>query len=105
VHAVGETPPTLVHLFDAKATQHPERSLLAQRDSAGEWAFLTYGEAKRRADAIASAFLALGYGPQTPLMILSDGSHAHAVIMLGAMKAAMPVVSVSAPYSLGGDFQ
>ncbi len=53
-----------------------------------------------RADAIAQALLTRGLGPEAPLMILSGNSIAHAAMMLGAMKARVPVVPVSVAYSL-----
>mgnify|MGYP000221102633 CR=1 FL=1 len=39
-------------------------------------------------------------GPDTPLMVLSGNSIEHAVLMLGAMKARVPVAPISVPYSL-----
>ena len=39
-------------------------------------------------------------GPDTPLMIMSGNSIRHAVMMLGAMKARVPVAPVSVAYSL-----
>ena len=47
-----------------------------------------------------SALLDRGLGPDTPVMVLSGNSIAHAVMMLGAMKARVPVAPVSVAYSL-----
>jgi feruloyl-CoA synthase len=66
----------------------------------GDWKYITYGEANARANAVAQALLARGLGPDNPLMILSGNSIPHAVMMLGAMKARVPVAPVSVAYSL-----
>src|SRR5262249_10151535 len=82
------------------ATQHPTRNLLAQRMPQGPWRYITYGEANQRANAVAQALLDRGMGPDTPLLILSGNTIEHAVMMLGAMKARVPVAPVSVAYSL-----
>ncbi len=89
-----------VHILEEKAAQHPERNFIGERDASGAWTYITYGEADRAANAIATALLARGMGQATPLLILSGNSIAHAVMMLGAMKARVPVAPVSVPYSL-----
>jgi feruloyl-CoA synthase len=61
---------------------------------------VTYGEAKAQTDALAQALLALGLGPDAPLMILSGNSIEHAMLTLAAMKARAPVAPMSVPYSL-----
>ncbi len=104
-HPLGEMHRSVVHLLEARAAAHPERRLLAERTplpdgKLGAWRFITYGEADARAAAVAEALLARGFGETTPLMILSGNSIAHAVMMLGAMKARVPVAPVSVAYSL-----
>ncbi len=64
------------------------------------WITLTYGEARRRADALAQAFLDLGLGPERPLMILSGNSLAHLIVSLAAHTAGVPVMPISVAYSL-----
>lgn len=92
--------PSIAHLLERRAAEHPARNLLAQRTPQGPWRFMTYGEANQRASAVAQALLDRNLGPDTPLMILSGNSIEHAVMMLGAMKARVPVVPVSVAYSL-----
>ncbi|MBI1261678.1 MAG: AMP-binding protein [Rhizobiales bacterium] len=99
-YPLGEMERSVVHLLEARAAKHPERRFIAERDATGEWTFITYGEADRAASSVASALLARGMDPTTPLMILSGNSIAHAVMALGAMKAGVPVAPVSVPYSL-----
>jgi feruloyl-CoA synthase len=61
---------------------------------------LTYGEARRKADALAQAFLDLGLGPEKPVMILSGNSVEHLLVTLGAYAAGVPVMPISVAYSL-----
>jgi feruloyl-CoA synthase len=91
---------SIAHLLEERAKQHPTRHLLAQRTAQGPWRFITYGEANQQANAVAQALLDRKLGPDTPLLILSSNSLEHAVMMLGAMKARVPVAPVSVAYSL-----
>ena len=101
---------SIAHLFEERAKTHPNRRLIGEREplpngKTGDWRFITYGEANAQANAIAQALLNRGMGPQTPLLILSGNSIRHAVMMLGALKARVPVAPVSVAYSLmSGDF-
>src|SRR3954471_6506535 len=81
------------------AKEVPDRVFLAER-AGDEWVELTWGEANRKANAIAQALLDRGLGPQRPLMILSGNSIDHALITLGGFLAGVPVVPVSPAYSL-----
>lgn len=99
-YPLGEMYRSTVHLLEEKAAAHPARNFIGERDKSGQWTFITYGDADRAADAVATALLARGMNQSTPLMILSGNSIAHAVMMLGAMKAGVPVAPVSVPYSL-----
>jgi len=104
-HPLGLMERSSVHLFTARAAQHPERDFIAERvplpdGRTGEWRRITYGAADRQSDAIAQALLDRGMGQGTPLLILSGNSIRHALMMLGAMKARVPVAPVSVAYSL-----
>ncbi|MBV9061971.1 MAG: AMP-binding protein [Alphaproteobacteria bacterium] len=104
-YPLGPMHRSIAHLLELRASQHPERNFVAERTpleggATGDWRFITYGEINARADAVAQAMLDRGLGPDAPLMILSGNSIAHAVMMLGAMKARMPVAPVSVAYSL-----
>ncbi|TWJ32620.1 feruloyl-CoA synthase [Geobacter argillaceus] len=78
----------------------PEKTFLGERDTSGQWNLLTYGEAGCRADAIAQAFIDRNLGDDRPVMILSGNSIGHALLTLGGFIAGVPVVPVSAAYSL-----
>ena len=104
-HPLGAIHRSIPHLLEGRAGQHPARNFIAERapqagGKLGDWRFITYGEANSRASAIAQAMLDRGMGPDTPLMVISGNSIAHAVMMLGAMKARVPVAPVSVAYSL-----
>ena len=104
-YPLGEMKRSTVHLLDEKAALHPDRNFIGERDASGAWVYITYGEASRASSAVASALIARGLDQTTPLMILSSNSIAHGVMMLGAMKAAVPVAPVSVPYSvMSADF-
>jgi feruloyl-CoA synthase len=96
---LGTYAPSMAHLFRHHASEHPDRLLAAERDGDG-WRELTWGEARANADALAQAFLDRGLGRDRPLMILSGNSLAHLQVLLGAYTAGVPVLPISAAYSL-----
>lgn len=90
----------LVHW--AKAA--PDRVWLAERDpdnpTAEGWVELTYAEGLARVKALAEGLLALGAGPDAPVMILSGNSIDHALVAYAAMWAGSPIVSMTPAYAL-----
>ncbi len=98
--ALGEWEPSISAVLRKRAAEHPDRPLAAQRDAHDRWVTLTYGEAARKADALASEFLDLDLGPERPLMILSGNSLEHLLVSLGAYAAGAPAMPISAAYSL-----
>ena len=96
---LDEYAPTMVHAFREEADRHPDRVLAARRD--GErWQTLSWGQARRDADALAQAFLDRELGPERPVMVLSGNSLEHLAVMLGAFTAGTPVLPISPSYSL-----
>lgn len=96
-------PPFAGHIIDilaASAARFPERAFLAQRDATGAWRYLSYARALGEARIVAQWLLDAGLAPARPVMILSGNSLEHAVMMLGAMAAGVPVAPVSVAYSL-----
>ncbi len=87
----------------ARAQAHPDRPLAAERDRDDRWVTVSYGEARRQADALAQALLDRGLGPDRPLMILSGNSLAHLLVTLAAYTARVPVMPISVAYSLMSD--
>ena len=91
--------PSLGRMFRAAVEAQPDRVLLAERD--GErWRTLTYAACRPIVDAIAAAFLERGLSAQRPAMVLSGNSIDHALLMLAAYTAGVPIAPISVAYSL-----
>jgi feruloyl-CoA synthase len=83
------------------AKERPHHTWLAQR--AGDdrqWRRLSYGEAKRTADALTQALLDMKLAADGPVAILSGNSIEHALMTMAAMQARHPAAPVSPAYSL-----
>jgi feruloyl-CoA synthase len=94
-----------VHL-EYWATKAANRELLVERADNGEWVSITYHETYERVRRIAANLLRRGLSAQRPVVILSENSIDHALLMLAAMQIGSPSVSVSVAYSLiSTDFQ
>jgi feruloyl-CoA synthase len=94
-----EHAPSVVHRFREHAEAQPEATLVAFRGGDG-WRTLSWQECRARADAVAQALLDRGLGPDRPLLVLSGNSVEHLLMALGAFTAGVPVVPISAAYSL-----
>ena len=90
-----ESESSITAVLRKRAAEHPDRPLAAHRG-----ATLTYGEAACKAAALADAFLALGLGPEKPVMILSGNSLEHLLVSLAAYAAGAPAMPISVAYSL-----
>ena len=96
--------PSLIDYLARAAELRPNTTFLAERDAAKQWRRLTYAQAARDTAAVATWLVREGLGPQSaPVMILSENSIEHALLMLGAMRAGVAVVPVSPTYSFGND--
>lgn len=98
--ALRESPRALGVWLEQWAQRDPERSFLVQRDAAGQWQHLSYGAAMQRVLAVASWLLRNAESRPGPVVVLSDNSLEHAVLMLAAMHVGLPVAAVSTAYSL-----
>jgi feruloyl-CoA synthase len=81
------------------AAEAPDRPFLAER-AGDDWVTVTWGEAERRAAAVAQALIDRRLGPERPVVILSGNAIDHALLMLGGFLAGVPIVPVSPAYSL-----
>jgi feruloyl-CoA synthase len=90
---------SVVHEFRRGSAAHPDRLLLAERDRDGEWARLSWGQARAQADRLAQGLLDRGLADR-PVMVLSGNSRLHLVVALAAMSVGAPVVPTSVAYSL-----
>lgn len=96
--------PSLIDYLARAAAMRPTTTFLAERDAAKQWRRLTYAAAARDTAAVATWLIRNGFGPESaPVMILSENSIEHALLMLGAMRAGAAVVPVSPTYSFGHD--
>jgi feruloyl-CoA synthase len=83
------------------AQHRPHKAFLAERASpAAPWTLLTYAEALRIVRVIASWILAQRMSSERPLVILSDNSIQHALLVLAAMHVGVPAAAISPAYSL-----
>jgi feruloyl-CoA synthase len=98
--ALAAYPPHLGERLAHWAQAAPDRLLAAQRGADGGWRRVTYAEMMARARSLGQALLDRGLGVERPLVILSDNDLEHLSLMLGAMWAGIPSVSISPAYSL-----
>ena len=83
------------------AKEAPDRIWLAQRGGPDrQWSKVSYGEAKRTADALTQGLLNLKLEAGRPVAILSGNSIEHALMTQAAMQARLPAAPVSPAYSL-----
>jgi feruloyl-CoA synthase len=81
--------------------QHaPDRPFILERGPQGQWQGVTYGQARRKVVEIATWLLRRETGPDNPVVVLSDNSVEHALLMLACMHASIPYSSISPAYSL-----
>ena len=92
--------PTLADYLDRWADQTPDQTWLARRGADGSWDRITYGAARDQARHIGGALLALGLGPDRPLLILSENSLEHALLGAACFYVGIPYAPVSPAYSL-----
>lgn len=109
VEPVAELPPFVPNLpaeLATRATDHPDRLCLAERDGpGGAWLRHSYEDVRRASDAFAQWLIDRRVPPGRSLLILSGNSVAHVVAKFGGFAARVPVCPVSANYSLmAGDF-
>jgi len=91
-HSIGDW-------LDTWAERTPDALALAERDADGAWQRMDYATLRRQVGAVAQALLALDAPAQAPVVILSDNSIHHAVLMLAAQYIGRPACTVSSAYS------
>ena len=82
------------------AKETPEHLFIAERGVGGEWEKLSYRQVREQVMAIATWLLGRNLSPERPVVILSDNSVEHALIMYAAMHIGVPSCAISAGYSL-----
>ena len=99
-HPLGPYPERLTEKLDYWAATAPERCFLAERDAAGAWTRLTYGEARARVRRIGQAFIERRLSSDRTVLILSGNSIEHALLALAAMYTGVPYAPAAPAYSL-----
>ncbi|MGI9500876.1 MAG: AMP-binding protein, partial [Geminicoccaceae bacterium] len=100
---VGDLPPhepILAAYLDHFADRTPEQIWLARRGADGEWAKVSYSEARRHARALGAALIAMGLGAAKPLLILSENNIEHGLLGLACIYVGIPYAPISPAYSL-----
>ena len=84
----------------------PDALAAAEPRAGGGWTTLAWGTLRQRVGAVAQALLDLDLAPAKPVVVLSDNSLDHLVLMLAAMHVGRAVCTVSSGYCrlAQGDF-
>jgi len=98
--ALSKAPRALPDCLVHWAKEAPQRPFLAERDGAHGWRTLTYADVLQEVRKLGAGLLALGLGPERPLIILSENSLDHALLGLAAQYVGVPYAPLSTAYSL-----
>ncbi len=98
--ALAAYPATMCAHLERWAKEQPDKTFLAERANDGSWRELSYGAARQQARAIAQSLLNRGISSDRPIMIISDNSIDHGLLVLGAYYAGIPTSAISPPYAL-----
>jgi len=98
--ALGPYPARITERLIHWAERAPDRVFMADRDPAGAWRTITYGETLRRVRAIGAALLRRNLSAERPVMVLSGNDIEHALLGLAAAHVGIPHAPVSPAYSL-----
>ena len=91
---------SMVDMLEHWSGMDGDRILYAQRGSDHAWRTVTYAEARIAALGIGQALLERGLSARNPLLILAPNGIEHALLVLGAMYAGVPVAPVAPAYAL-----
>jgi feruloyl-CoA synthase len=99
-HPLASYPAKLTERLEHWAQMVPERIFLAQRDVAGGWRTISYGETLAQVRRIGAALLERDLSVERPIVILSGNDIEHALIGLAANYVGIPYAPISSAYSL-----
>ena len=85
--------------LDFWAREAPERIFIVEQTSSGERA-VRYAQARDAVLALSEGLLGGGLGPDRPLAILAANGIDHALVMLAALYAGIPVAPIAPAYAL-----
>jgi feruloyl-CoA synthase len=88
------------------ACETPDASAFAEPAPGGGWTVLSWAALRREVGAVAQGLLDLRLAPDAPIVVLSDNSLEHLVLLLAGQHIGRAVCTVSSGYSrlAGGDF-
>jgi feruloyl-CoA synthase len=88
------------------ARETPDAPAFGEPAVGGGWTVLSWGALRQRVGSVAQALLDLPLKPAAPIVVLSDNSLDHLVLMLAGMHVGRPVCTVSSGYVrlAGGDY-
>lgn len=98
--ALGTYPERLLDRLIEGASRHPDRTLVARRESGGGWHELSYEQMLARVRALAQALSERELSEDRPLLILSGNSIEHLSMSFAAMWAGIPHCPLSPAASL-----
>ncbi len=90
---------SMAHLLIERAKQHPDRTLIAEKSTDGQWQHLSYADAVTGCRKVAQWLMDHGACEDRPMAILSASSINHFLMGWGAIFARVPYVPVSLSYS------
>ncbi|SNT12755.1 trans-feruloyl-CoA synthase [Noviherbaspirillum humi] len=82
------------------ARETPDRPFLQERGIGGQWQGVSYAQALQKVVRIATWLLESDLDRQRPVVVLSDNSIEHALLMLACMHIGQPYSAISPAYSL-----
>lgn len=80
------------------AVETPDAPAFAERTVDGGWRRLNWSQTRAQVGRIAQSLLGLKLAPQAPVVVLSDNSLDHLLLMLAAMHVGRAVCTVSSAY-------
>jgi feruloyl-CoA synthase len=80
------------------ARETPDAPAFAERDASGDWRRLSWAQTRAAVGSVAQGLLGLHLPPGKPVVVLSDNSIDHLVLMLACMHIGRPVCTVSSAY-------
>jgi feruloyl-CoA synthase len=102
---LGPYPQQLSDYLRHWSDNDPDRKFLVERDPAGAWRPISYGQAVAAADSISQALIDLGISStknntSRPVVTLGGNSIEMGLLSLGAMQIGVPFAPISPSYSL-----
>jgi feruloyl-CoA synthase len=105
-HALGDYGRSVGERLERWARDAPDRRFLVERGPSGDWRGVTYHEALHRVHRVGTWLLGQNLSAERPVMVLSENSVQHGILMLACLYVGIPIASISPAYSLlSSDFR